>query len=69
MRFLNRAHGARCEVFPSLALGEDVRLDGDGVVGSALVYQDIPVHVGLFRVRGNASLTGERIASASTLQC
>ncbi|MBI2201939.1 MAG: hypothetical protein HYU43_08375, partial [Armatimonadetes bacterium] len=51
-RLLERTRGARCEAYPSLALGVDVRLMGDGMVGAALVYRDTPVHVSLFRTHG-----------------
>ncbi len=54
VRLLERARGARAETFPSLALGEDVRLEGEGVAGAALVYQGTPVHVSLFRIHGPA---------------
>ena len=63
--FLARTQGARCEVYPSLALGEDVRLEGDGVIGAALVYRSVPVHIGLFRTRdGSASGRGGMVAAS-----
>lgn len=65
LRFLARARDARIEVFPSLALGEDVRLQGDGLVGSALVYQDTPVYVNLFRIHRGAADRGGRMARSS----
>jgi len=46
---LARARGARFEVYPSLALGEDARFEGDGVVGGGLVYEETPIHISLFR--------------------
>jgi ARG/rhodanese/phosphatase superfamily protein len=46
---LARARGARFEVYPSLALGEDARFEGDGVVGGGLVYEETPIHINLFR--------------------
>jgi hypothetical protein len=46
---LARARGARCQVYPSLALGEDARFDGDGVFGGGLVYEETPIHISLFR--------------------
>ena len=49
IRFIARSHAARCEVYPSLGLGQDVRFDGDGVFGSALVYRDQPLYTALFR--------------------
>ena len=51
MQFLKYAQGARYEVFPSVALGEEVRLEGDGVFGGGLVYQETPVHISLFRAQ------------------
>jgi hypothetical protein len=48
-RLLARAHGARFEVYPSLALGEDARFEGEGVVGGGLVYEETPIHISLFR--------------------
>ncbi|HEV7127238.1 MAG TPA: DUF6569 family protein, partial [Ktedonobacterales bacterium] len=41
-RLLEAARNARYEVFPSLALGEDVRFESDAVIGGGLVYQDLP---------------------------
>lgn len=55
VRFLERARDAGCEVYPSLALGQDVHLQGDGVVGAALVYLETTVHVSLFRTRDRGS--------------
>ena len=49
IRFLARAHHAHCDVFPSLGLGEEVRLTGDGLVGSALIHDGTLVHASLFR--------------------
>lgn len=38
-----------------VALGQDVRLQGDGVVGAALVYRETSVHTSLFRTRDAGS--------------
>ncbi|HEY7093379.1 MAG TPA: DUF6569 family protein [Ktedonobacterales bacterium] len=46
---LARARGARCQVYPSLALGEDARFEGEGVFGGGLVYEETPIHISLFR--------------------
>ena len=51
IRFLARTHHAHCDVFPSLGLGEEVRLTGDGLVGSVLVHAGTLVHASLFRRR------------------
>jgi hypothetical protein len=48
-RLLKRLVGARVEAFPSLALGQDVRLEGEGAMGSALVFKETVVHMGIFR--------------------
>jgi len=37
-----------CEAFPSVGLGKDVRVSGGEVTGSALVYQETPVHLSIF---------------------
>jgi len=69
MQFLARSQDARCEVFPSLALGEEVQLEGHGVVGAALVCRSTPVHIGLFRadirVRDERHTSSTRMSSAS----
>jgi hypothetical protein len=65
-QLLTRARDSRSEVFPSLALGEDVRLEGAGVVGSALVYRDTPVHASLFGGRASDASQRGQIARAST---
>jgi hypothetical protein len=62
---LARGRAARAEVYPSLALGEDVRLEGDGVVGGALVFEHIPVHINLFGTRGDPVITHGQIARSS----
>jgi hypothetical protein len=54
VRLFERTRVTRAETYPSLALGEDVRFDGDGVVGGGLVYEETPVHITLFRARGAA---------------
>ncbi len=50
-RFLDATRGARCEVYPSVALGEEVRLEGEEVFGGGLVYEETPVHISLFRAQ------------------
>lgn len=54
---LARARGARYEVYPSLALGEDARFEGDGVVGGGLVYAQTPIHISLFRADDQTTTT------------
>jgi hypothetical protein len=65
VRLIERTHGARGETYPSLALGEDVRFDGDGVVGGGLVYNETPVHISLFRSHGASDSTSSTMARAS----
>ncbi|MBI2942246.1 MAG: hypothetical protein HYY04_17595 [Chloroflexi bacterium] len=67
VRFLERTRDARYEVYPSLALGEDVRLAADGVIGAGLVYAGVLVHVSLFRTVGPVAGQG-RMARASVRQ-
>ncbi len=55
---VERVRGARAETYPSIALGEDVRFDGDGVVGGGLVYEETPIHITLFRVHGASGAAG-----------
>jgi hypothetical protein len=57
---LARTRGARCQVYPSLALGEDARFEGDGVVGGGLVYEETPIHISLFRTDDQTSQTVTR---------
>jgi uncharacterized protein (DUF1810 family) len=57
-RSMERAKTAKTETYQSLALGEDVRLEGEGVIGAALVYEGIPIHTSLFRVRGGQRRAG-----------
>lgn len=40
--------GCELKTFPSPSLGTDVRLDGQGLFGSALIHQSIVVHLSLF---------------------
>lgn len=46
--WLHTAARAEARPFKSPGLGEDVRLEGQGVVGAGLVVEQQPVHVGLF---------------------
>jgi hypothetical protein len=65
LRLLERARAARCEIYPSVALGQDVRIQGDGVVGGGLVYEGTPVHVSLFRTHGEETAAQGSMARAS----
>jgi len=57
---LARARGARYEVYPSLALGEDARFEGDAVFGGGLVYEEAPIHISLFRSDDQTTQTTTR---------
>jgi hypothetical protein len=57
---LARAREARFEVYPSLALGEDARFEGDGVFGGGLVYEETPIHISLFRSDERTTQTATR---------
>lgn len=48
-RLLSRARQARRTVYPGEGLGTDIRLDGYGIVGAALVQNRAAVHVSIFR--------------------
>ena len=68
-RLLERARAARSEIFPSTALGEDVRMEGEGVIGGALVYASTPVHVSLFDTEGERSAaTGQAGMARSSMR-
>jgi len=47
-QWLGTAPGAKAQAFKSPGLGDDVRLEGDTLVGAGLVVDDHPVHVELF---------------------
>jgi len=53
--FLERVAMLRGERFASPGLGDDVRFEGDGVVGSALVCRGHAVHAGFFDVGASGS--------------
>jgi hypothetical protein len=59
-RLLRRAQEAILSAFPSIGVGIDVRINGNGVVGAALAHGTTVVHTSLFRHR--------ELASASDLQ-
>lgn len=48
-RLLRRPFKAERTAFPSLGLGQDVRISGNGVVGAALLHNGVAVHTSLFR--------------------
>lgn len=45
---LKMVAGCRVEVYPSVGMGSDVRLKGEGLIGSALVYENVPVYTAFF---------------------
>lgn len=46
--FLDRLVECKWEPFPAVGAGEDLRAEGAGLVGSALVVEKVPVHLALF---------------------
>jgi len=52
---------------PSLGLGQDLRVDGEGIIGSGLLYDESLVYLSIFaRVEGNEQgMSGSRMARAS----
>lgn len=55
--FLEAVSLARPETFPALGLGDDVRLEGAGVAGGALVVDGRVVHLGVFQVNSHREST------------
>jgi hypothetical protein len=53
-RWLGTALQAKAEAFKSPGVGDDVRLEGDRLVGAGLCVEDQPVHVELFAAAGSA---------------
>jgi hypothetical protein len=53
-RLLQRPLKAQRTAFPSPGLGQDVRISGNGVLGAALLYEDVAVHTAIFRRRRKA---------------
>ena len=51
-KLLKRIVDARVETFPSIGVGQDLRLEGDGANATALVFEGIVVHLGVFRIHG-----------------
>jgi hypothetical protein len=64
-RLLGRVRGARAEVFPSIGVGRDVRLEGDRATGAALAYEGSVVHLAIFRMHGRGSQGAGGMARAS----
>ncbi len=50
-QFMTAAQSAADEIYESVGLGEDVRLSGDKVTGSGLLWQDKLVHASLFNAK------------------
>jgi hypothetical protein len=65
IRFIARSQSAKYDVYPSLALGKDVRFDGDGLLGSALVYRNQPIYITAFRNATRRSTRSGRLAPSS----
>ncbi len=64
--FLDTLGNADAEIFPSLGLGKDLRLSGNKVEGSALVYQETVVHMVAFPAEnGHSRQSSTGLARAS----
>ena len=48
-KWLEGGANATQEPFPSPGVGQDVRIEGEDVIGASLVVDDHPVHMELFR--------------------
>lgn len=64
VRMLRRVREAQFASFRSPGLGVDVRINGGGVIGSALIHEGAVIHAALFRQHQREG--GNRIASQST---
>ncbi len=64
-RLLRRPARAECRAFASAGLGTDVRIRGNGVVGTGLLFEGSPVHTALFRQRGDQRREGGSIRRPS----
>ena len=64
-QFMVDAAAARATAFPSRGHGEDVRLEGKKLTGTALVADDCVVHLALFRREGHSRKNEEPMASWS----
>jgi ARG/rhodanese/phosphatase superfamily protein len=56
--FLNELADSREAQYPSVGVGQDVRLEGRSAVGSALVYQDTVIHLASFHMEGQSQESG-----------
>ncbi len=50
--FLDKIKSADAIAFPAIGLGKDLRLEGSGITGGALVVEDRCVHLCAFPVPG-----------------
>jgi hypothetical protein len=57
-QFVERAQEAVSTIHPAVGMGEEVRLTGAGVVGSALVVDERAIHLALFRGDGTEQRSG-----------
>jgi hypothetical protein len=71
IRLLQRPAGATLAPFPSTGAGIDVRVNGNGVVGGALVHDGSVLHAALFRYRQisrDTNLQGPRLRARRYLR-
>ncbi|MBI5446443.1 MAG: hypothetical protein HY900_35165 [Deltaproteobacteria bacterium] len=64
--FLQAVRKAKPESFPALGLGEDVRLEGPGMAGGALVAEGRVVHLGAFHLNGHREPTGRSVMARAS---
>jgi hypothetical protein len=63
-RFLDDVAEGRTQCYPSVGLGQDVRIEGDRITGGALVLDERVIHLGAFRDESRGGGTfGDRVAS------
>jgi len=50
--FLKAVGSSAVQTFESPGLGQELRLKGEGVIGSAIIYEDVLIHLNAFRTQG-----------------
>jgi hypothetical protein len=64
-QFVERTQQAVSTIHPAVGMGEEVRLTGAGVVGSALIVDERAIHLALFRGDGVEQQSGESFSPPS----
>jgi len=57
--FLSRCGACNVESYPGVGLGTEHRLDGGGLIGSALVHEGVVIHMACFTGHHDMSVPGE----------